>query len=204
MTRTATAPIEADLNVNEASQAQPIAPVIPVREAVLNLHELQGTTVNKTKGSTEMVPQWIAFLTNAIVKQNGEAVMGVGTARYLKDKFPHLPEALGKHLAGGRNFVTVFRKAAMMTFPHQAHWRNPPVESIVLASAQQLMQVLETVTEVTAERPIYVERPGYFVSDPSKSLDWPRLAAKLAKIVDDRVVFVTPERAGARFEEAEL
>jgi hypothetical protein len=207
MTRTAQAPImEAVLDDAahqlEASNQTVVIPV--VKEFIGNLFALHGTMTNKVGTKDEMIPVWIAFLTNGMVKQDGEAVMGVGMARLLKDKYPTLPGVLGKIIQGGRNNVTVFRKSAMMAFPHQMHWRNPPVESLILQSAHQLMVALNGtdthpgIPEVTADRPIFVERPGYHMSDPTKSVPWGTLSKKLALIVDDRVVFVLPERSGPR------
>ena len=58
--------------------------------------------------------------TNGFVKKNGEAVMGKGIAKTIKNKFPDFPESLGEAITKYGNIVHVFlgfTKQPLVTLP---------------------------------------------------------------------------------------
>lgn len=171
--------------------------VAPVREFFGELMALHIGTL-RPLGLAFDHPVWVAFCTNGVVNRDGEAVMGVGAARFMKEKYPTLPAAVGKLIdrnKGGRNDVIRFKSARLFTFPHQENWRAAPTLSIIGASMRRLKAIVDTMPEITADAPLFIERPGY-QPDQTKSLAWERVAPVLkAAGADDRFVFVAPEGA---------
>lgn len=186
--------LDADLDAKVESEPQAESGL--VREWYGDLMALHGTKVGKQ--GEEMTPVWVAFCTNGSVKSDGEAVMGVGVARHMKEKYPTMPGVLGKLInpqEGGRNQVVRFAKAAVFTFPHQENWRQAPALGRIAATMRQLRGIVDAMPEITKECPLYVERPGY-QPDATKSLPWPKVIETLvANGADERFVFVAPVAA---------
>ena len=130
----------------------------------------------------------ICITTNGIIKANGELVMGAGLAKKAKEKYPHLPKALGKVVSMHGNHVYYVKKQLeplyICSFPTKHDWRDKSDINLVIQSAKELV-VLTTKMGWTR---VYLTRPGCGLG----GLDWQEIKPMLNQIFDDRFIICTP------------
>lgn len=92
----------------------------------------------------------ICITTNGIVKSNNQAVMGLGTAKLARDKFPGIDTRLGGLLRsyGNRVFNVGMwevdgKQLRVLSYPTKWHYREPSSVALIQQSAQQLNSVIE-------------------------------------------------------------
>lgn len=128
--------------------------------------------------------QYRAILTNGVVTGAG-LVMGAGVALQAKQRFPHLPQALGRmvKLHGNRPFV--LETEGIISFPTKHDWRKKSDIDLIRKSAVKMVDLVDRLRA----RSVALPRPGCGLGN----LDWEDVKKVLAPILDDRFVVLTPE-----------
>lgn len=94
---------------------------------------------------------------NAVVKANGEAVMGAGVALEAKNHQPDLPLALGNAIKRNGSQVYWWPQYRMITFPTKHDWAKPSPIELIEKSAHELAALLHVHPELLH---VYMPRPG--------------------------------------------
>lgn len=127
--------------------------------------------------------------TNGILKYNGNLVMGAGIAKAAAERYPELPEVLGKfvHKSGNHVYAVQTAKGQMIfSFPTKHHWKDPSDLGLILRSAKELVQLADYYQLTT----VYSVRPGC----SNGKLDWEsQVREPLSRILDDRFIIVSKE-----------
>jgi|SRR6185437_3831006 len=97
-----------------------------------------------------------AICTNGFLKTNGYAVMGAGTARQAAQRYPNLPEVLGKCIAARKGPHVVAIRHDIVAFPTKRDWRDPADLALIRQSAQELLELAERM----GWKLIALPRPG--------------------------------------------
>jgi len=139
---------------------------------------------------------WIVITTNGNVKASGEAVMGKGIALQAKQKFPSLPQDLGKAIIFKGNKLWSWPEFRLITFPTKHNWRDKSDLLLIEKSTQELVSWLNSARDFFANQlklemeecktKLYIVRPGC----NSGGLDWKNVKPILEKYLDDRFVVV--------------
>jgi len=135
----------------------------------------------------------IAITTNGEVKQNGEAIMGKGTALQAKQRYPNIPRLLGYRLTRYGNHCHIFESCqltnggitdwSLISFPTKMWWRGKASLELIESSARELMDLIEHNGWTT----VYLPRPG----TKNGGLDWLEVVTSGAlDCLDERVVVV--------------
>jgi hypothetical protein len=127
---------------------------------------------------------WVGITTNAVTKENGEAVMGRGIALQAAQRFPLLARQLGAKLRHDGNHVYAWPDYRLFTFPTKRHWQNPSPLALIEQSAVELTALID---QGTIQAPIVIPRPGC----GNGQLDWKDVGPVLAKIWNDRFLVIT-------------
>ena len=113
--------------------------------------------------------------TNAIINSKGNAVMGAGIAKEVRDRFPGIDRVLaGNLLVHGNvlnNLTIVQYKGLMldlMSFPVKNHWKWPADIKLIRQSCQQLAEYLRAREYQTVLPLVFLPRPG----TGNGKLDW--------------------------------
>lgn len=115
-------------------------------------------------------PEAAVVTTNGIVKNNSEAVMGAGIAKYARDNFPESAMILGRLLSKHGNhayFLGSFHdrhrvlagkpgSVFVATMPTKHHWKDPSDLDLIRQSAKELMAIAD---KNNLEK-IYLPAPG--------------------------------------------
>jgi hypothetical protein len=133
----------------------------------------------------------VCVTTNGVIKANGCAVMGAGIAKQADDIF-HISPRLGMYLKkyGNRvfnmgKFINASQTKAInvITFPTKHHWKDNSDITLIIRSAEQLMEVC-TKFGITK---CYLTPPGCGCG----KLNWETTVKPwLSQILDDRFVVV--------------
>lgn len=125
----------------------------------------------------------ILVTTNGMVKKDGKAVMGRGSAKFARDTFA-VDEKLGKLLKkyGNRamplgKFTYQNKELTLMTFPTKHNWRDKSDIDLIRTSAEQ---VLELANKYHLKK-LYLPMPGC----SNGGLNWKDVKVLLS-ILDDR------------------
>jgi O-acetyl-ADP-ribose deacetylase (regulator of RNase III) len=129
--------------------------------------------------------QYRAFLTNGIVTKDGLLVMGAGVAKQAKERYPHLPAALGRMVKALGNRPFLMEAEGLISFPTKHNWRDQSDVELIRRSA---VKVVDLVDRVRA-RSVAMPRPGCGLGN----LDWADVKKVIGPILDDRFVVLTPE-----------
>lgn len=150
--------------------------------------------------------KWVAITTNGDVNRYGHAVMGRGCALEAKQRYPELPQRLGRALLDHRspnedgNDVYPFDDLRLLSFPTKYHPYHRSDILLIQRSAQQLMRLLRLREQDTthngivfpAIRCVVLPRPGC----KNGGLQWEVVSQVIRPILDDRVhVICRPEEA---------
>lgn len=132
----------------------------------------------------------ICFTSNGIVDSKNNLVMGAGVALAFKNKYPFLPQWIGKQVKKGGNHVyaqSTSRFSPSLTlcsFPTKNDWRDPSDLNLIIQSANELVVLATT----HSWKRIYLTRPGCGLG----GLDWKDVKAAISPILDDRFIILTP------------
>lgn len=77
---------------------------------------------------------------NGFVKKSGLAVMGAGLARQAAQRYPNLPEVLGRCISNSGNHVHMLRHD-LVAFPTKNDWQDPADLMLIERSAEELLKL---------------------------------------------------------------
>jgi hypothetical protein len=126
---------------------------------------------------------WRIITTNGVVKKNGEAVMGRGTAYQAKKRYPKIAYALGQFLNNHGNHVGEFifkdeetgDEVKLLTMPTKHHWIEGSDLVLIERSALEL-------SSLPYSEKFVLTKPGC----GNGGLDWCDVKLVIEKILDDR------------------
>lgn len=107
----------------------------------------------------------LVITTNGYVNSRGEAVMGRGCARQVKDLYPGFAKRLGRELLSSGNHVRYFPREGIITFPVKHDWHQRADLLLIARSFIELYQMLHRISDI---RQLWMPRPGC----GNGGLDW--------------------------------
>jgi len=131
--------------------------------------------------------------TNGIVRKDGLAVMGKGSAEEARHRFPGVDAYLGTLLTDYGNHVFPIQEVqdtrlgydwTLLSFPTKEHWREKSDLELIRRSCGELM---DEADRTPAWQTILLPRPGC----GQGGLDWPDVRRIITPLLDDRVVVVS-------------
>lgn len=126
----------------------------------------------------------LAITTNGYVSKQGKAVFGRGCAAQARERFPDLPQRLGKLLASHGNHV-VSLGDGIVTFPiEESPWSLPDF-GIICRSALELREMADR----EGWRMVVVPRPGC----GGGGLQWEEVRPLLQEHFDERFSVITSD-----------
>lgn len=129
---------------------------------------------------------WVVIPTNGCRKQGTIAVMGIGLALQAANKFPDLPNFLGKRLTYGGNHVYPFEVYRLFSFPtKERFWEKSDIR-LIQNSLNELLQTVKNLEESLG--PLKVALPK--VGCGAGNLDWERVRPILEEFLDNRFTVV--------------
>lgn len=139
-----------------------------------------------------LVGNAVAITTNGIVKQDGSAVMGKGTALQAKLRFPGIEHRLGREIATLGNHCIALPMGMcvgnssewhIVSFPTKDHWRNPSKLDLIERSAQEIVKL----ADIHQWNEIFMPRPG----TANGGLEWMEVVMSGAlDVLDERFIVV--------------
>lgn len=99
---------------------------------------------------------WYVITTNGYVKNNGQAVMGAGTAKYARDLHPDLSRILGDLVLSHGN-VPFLLPYGFVSLPVKHHWKEKADIELINRSLFLLRELYHLYGE---GKTIYLPRPG--------------------------------------------
>lgn len=100
---------------------------------------------------------WYVITTNGYVKNNGEAVMGAGTAKYARGLHPDLSHILGDFILSHGN-VPFILPYGFVSLPVKHHWKEKADIDLIDRSLRTMRILWDTYKD--KRRQIYLPRPG--------------------------------------------
>jgi hypothetical protein len=138
----------------------------------------------------------ICFTSNGVVKKDGSLVMGAGVAKVFRDRFIGLDKRAGDAVREYGNVCRcvcrlpclvcdgcILEGIDIVAFPTKHHWRDPSDIALIIKSAYELMQLVESNNWKLVALP----RPGC----SNGGLQWSEVKKVLDPILDDRVLIVS-------------
>lgn len=104
----------------------------------------------------EYPAQYYCVTTNGIVKNNGELVMGAGIALEAKNRFPQLPQRLGKLVSIFGNKAFFLQDLRIISFPTKHHFKDNSDIKLIENSAKEIAAFVK-IHQVES---IVMTRPG--------------------------------------------
>jgi len=123
--------------------------------------------------------------TNAVVKQDGKAVMGAGVAKVIRDMYSGSDTILGALIKTyGHKVQQFWITPALVSFPTKDHFKNKSNISLIQRSAKELYEWANLNTQYLT---IILPRPGC----NNGGLNWEDIKPTLESIlVDNRFVVI--------------
>ena len=128
----------------------------------------------------------ICATTNGIVKANGELVMGAGVAKAFADKYPDMPNVLGKKVKANGNIVYQGGEdngTLLLSFPTKNNFKDNADINLIIKSAKRLL----SFANKRQWKKIIIPSPGTGLGELSKE----EVYNELNKIFDDRFYIIT-------------
>lgn len=114
--------------------------------------------------------------TNAILRKNGNAILGKGMALDTRRRYPNLEITLGRLIKEHGNHVFNLGNG-LISFPTKWHWREDSDIELIIRSAQELILLLK---DDSAKR-VLLTRPGC----GNGNLHWSRIKPIIQNILRD-------------------
>jgi hypothetical protein len=127
---------------------------------------------------------YIGITTNGYVKKNGEAVMGRGVALQAKQRYPGLPEELGREITLRGNRVFFWHSKHLFNFPVKVTWDQPAKLDLIAESAA----TLATCARANGQIRFLLPRPGC----GNGGLKWVAVKPLLIGLPDNVVIVSLP------------
>ena len=135
--------------------------------------------------------RWRAITTNGICKADGSLVMGRGVALAAAQRFPELPQVLGRAVQVVGNVPHVLPWWGLVSFPTKYDWRYRADLELIRKSAE----LIRTLWDRFHYEPVLIPRPGC----ASGWLTWEKVRPVLEPIFDDdRFILLVPPSVAER------
>lgn len=128
----------------------------------------------------------ICVTTNAMIRNDGRAVMGAGVAKAFRDRYADLDKKLAAHLQKNGNVPGVLandNNCYIVSFPTKNDWRNDSSIDLIIESAEKLVKIADDLNLAK----VWLPRPGC----ANGHLNWPDVKKELETRLDDRFIIVT-------------
>lgn len=123
--------------------------------------------------------------TNAILRKNGNAIMGKGLALDAKLRYSNIETILGRLIKEHGNHVFKLGNG-LISFPTKWHWREDSDIELIKRSAQELVFLLKD----DPARRVLLTRPGC----SNGNLSWSRVKPIIQDILsDNKFIIVAPK-----------
>jgi hypothetical protein len=135
--------------------------------------------------------------TNGVVQENGDLIMGKGTALQAKERYPGIERVLGQLVINNGNNPASYTSpdgVRIWTFPVKWHWSKDADMELIAHSCHRLMRLANLLQEVRAQtgRPtevtIVLPRPG--CGECGRM--WSVVKPVIENLLDDRFVVLIP------------
>jgi hypothetical protein len=123
----------------------------------------------------------VAITTNGLVTKTGRAVFGRGCAGQAKERYPDLPERLGRLLRGGNHVYAL--GGGLVSFPVE----HSPYENADLRLIQRSAEELAALADTEGWERVILPRPGC----GGGGLAWKDVKPLLERYLDDRFLVIT-------------
>lgn len=129
----------------------------------------------------------LCITTNGIVRRDGRAVMGAGTAEAAAARWPDLPRLLAVvlHTIGNHSVPLKYVPESslwVVSFPTKHHWKDPSDLMLIGASCREVVQL----AEIYCWKKVILPRPGCL----NGGLTWSEVRPTLARHLDNRFIVV--------------
>jgi hypothetical protein len=137
----------------------------------------------------------ICFTSNGIIRRDGSLVMGAGTAKLFRDRFPGIDRKAGSLVKKNGNvcqiidqpIITIGKKNIrvpinVVAFPTKNHWKDASDTDLIMRSARRLMEMVKENNWQYVALP----QPG----TGNGNLDWSVMREKLETVLDNRIIIV--------------
>lgn len=95
--------------------------------------------VNENMWDEYLDPRYVyAFTTNGTVKNNGELVMGRGTAKQVADMHPGIPAILGDMVSAYGN-IPFLLPHNLVSIPIKHHWQDPYADEELIVESLNIL-----------------------------------------------------------------
>lgn len=134
--------------------------------------------------------EWCCITTNGVLRKDGTLIMGnekPGTGGIAGDaarRYKDLPRVWGWTVKHFGNIPAPHWETKLLSFPTKHDWRDPSDMVLIQESAEHLMTFLNMNDSI---KQIFLPRPGC----GKGGLSWADVKARIAPILDDRVIVVT-------------
>lgn len=81
--------------------------------------------------------------TNGILNSRDELVMGAGVALQAKQRYPELPEILGRLVKQLGNIPYIIEDLGIISFPTKNHWKYPSLLSLIEKNAKLIVELVD-------------------------------------------------------------
>jgi hypothetical protein len=88
--------------------------------------------------------EYICIPTNAIVKEDGNAVMGKGLALQCNQKYSEISSIIGARITQFGNIPCLIKKYKIITFPTKQHWQEEASLKLIERSARLLRIIIKS------------------------------------------------------------
>jgi hypothetical protein len=121
------------------------------------------------------------ILTNGVVNQYGENVMGRGVASVIKNMFPWTPGVIARMIRSGGNHV-YYLGHRLITFPTKNDWQEMSNIDLIKKSSQQLVHMIY----MYQLKHVYLPKPGC----GSGGLNWDQVEGVITPILQDQNITI--------------
>lgn len=124
----------------------------------------------------------LAITTNGLVNKDNHAIMGRGVALEAKQRFPWVPEVLGRMLINNGNHVH-YLGSNLISFPTKNDWRHKSDIELITQSCRELM----TLKSLYRWHWVILPRPGC----ENGGLTWEEVRIIISTILDDSIYIIS-------------
>lgn len=131
----------------------------------------------------ETPASWRLVTTNGILNSGDELVMGAGVALQAKQRFPGLPQKLGRWVLEYGNRPFFCKTEGIISFPTKYHWKDHSNIVLIWESAKRIVEIADKFQL----RSIVSPRPGC----GRGGLTWDFVKPHIEDVLDDRFTILS-------------